>query len=129
MNSTEFGEGDIFKLTLKLSIPTCLAQAVNVLYAMIDRMFIGHIPFIGDLALAGAGIAAPITTFISSFSYIIALGGAPIMAMKLGHNERNSAENILYTSLILLLIFSVVLTPLAFKFLAILFTTKEKRTT
>ena len=92
MNSTEFGEGDIFKLTLKLSIPTCLAQAVNVLYAMIDRMFIGHIPFIGDLALAGAGIAAPITTFISSFSYIIALGGAPIMAMKLGHNERNSGN-------------------------------------
>lgn len=116
MNSTEFGEGDIFKLTLKLSIPTCLAQAVNVLYAMIDRMFIGHIPFIGDLALAGAGIAAPITTFISSFSYIIALGGAPIMAMKLGHNERNSAENILYTSLILLIIFSVVLTPLALIF-------------
>ena len=116
MKSSEFGEGDIFKLTLKLSIPTCLAQAVNVLYAMIDRMFIGHIPFIGDLALAGAGIAAPITTFISSFSYIIALGGAPIMAMKLGHNERNNAENILYTSLILLIIFSVVLTPLALLF-------------
>lgn len=116
MKSSEFGEGDIFKLTLKLSIPTCLAQAVNVLYAMIDRMFIGHIPFIGDLALAGAGIAAPITTFISSFSYIVALGGAPIMAMKLGHNERNSAENILYTSLILLIIFSVVLTPLALLF-------------
>lgn len=116
MQSSEFASGDIFKLTLKLSIPTCLAQAVNVLYAMIDRMFIGHIPFYGDLALAGAGVAAPITTFISSFSYIIALGGAPIMAMKLGHNEKSSAENILYTSLILLLLFSIFLTPLALIF-------------
>ena len=116
MQSSEFASGDIFKLTLKLSIPTCLAQAVNVLYAMIDRMFIGHIPFYGDLALAGAGVAAPITTFISSFSYIIALGGAPIMAMKLGHNEKDNAENILYTSLILLLLFSLILTPLALIF-------------
>lgn len=116
MQSSEFGSGDIFKLTLKLSIPTCLSQAVNVLYSMIDRMFIGHIPFYGDLALAGAGIAAPITTFISSFSYIVALGGAPIMAMKLGHGDKKSAENILYTSLILLLIFSAILTPLALIF-------------
>ena len=116
MKSSEFASGDIFKLTLKLSIPTCLAQAVNVLYTMIDRMFIGHIPNVGDLALAGAGVAAPITTFISSFSYIIALGGAPIMAMKLGHNEKRDAENILYTSLILLLLFSFILTPLAIIF-------------
>lgn len=105
---------NIWKLALSLAIPTALAQLVNVLYAIVDRMFIGHIPEIGDLALAGVGVAAPITTFLTSFSVLIGLGGAPIMAMKAGYGEKKQAETIVATAFYLLLILSAILAPLAF---------------
>jgi putative efflux protein, MATE family len=104
----------LFSLALRLAIPTALAQAVMVLYAIVDRMFIGHIPDVGATAIAGVGIAAPITTFISSFAVLVGLGGAPIMAMRAGHGEKGRAENVLGTSLSLLLIISAVITPLSF---------------
>lgn len=105
---------NIWKLALSLAIPTALAQLVNVLYAIVDRMFIGHIPEIGDLALAGVGVAAPITTFITSFSVLVGLGGAPIMAMKAGYGEKREAETIVSTAFYLLIILSLLLAPLFF---------------
>ena len=110
----DLGNDGLWFLTLHLALPTALAQAVNVLYAIVDRMFIGHIAGYGDIALAGVGIAAPITTLISSFAVLIGMGGAPIMAMKEGHGEHESAEKILSTSFYLLLVFSAFLTPLFF---------------
>lgn len=107
---------NLWTLTLSLAIPTALAQLVNVLYAIVDRMFIGHIPVVGELALAGAGVAAPITTLIISFASLIGLGGAPIMAMKAGHGEKEEAEKIVSTAFYLLLILSFVLAPLFFIF-------------
>ncbi len=106
------GKDDLWFLALHLSLPTALAQAVNVLYAIVDRMFIGHIAGYGDIALAGVGIAAPITTFISSFATLIGMGGAPLMAMREGHGEHEKAERILSTAFYLILICSAVLTPL-----------------
>lgn len=108
------GEDGLWYLTLRLAIPTALAQAVNVLYAIVDRMFIGHIAGYGDIALAGVGIAAPITTLISSFAVMIGMGGAPLMAMREGHGEHEKAEGILATAFWLLVAFSAVLTPLFF---------------
>lgn len=110
----DLGSDPLMKLSLKLAIPTALAQAVNVLYAIIDRMFIGHIEMIGDLALAGVGVAAPITTLISSFAVLVGLGGAPIMAMKEGHREHEKAEEVLTVAFNMLLCLSLVLTPLFF---------------
>ena len=112
----DLGKDGLWFLTLHLALPTALAQAVNVLYAIVDRMFIGHIAGYGDMALAGVGIAAPITTLISSFAVLIGMGGAPIMAMKEGHGEHESAESILSTAFYLLLAASAILTPLAFIF-------------
>ena len=78
-------------LLLRLAVPTMLAQFVNVLYSIVDRMFIGHIPGIGSLALAGVGVCGPIITLLSSFSMLVGLGGTPLMAMKLGAGDREAA--------------------------------------
>lgn len=108
----DLGKDSIWSLVLSLALPTALAQAVNVLYAIVDRMYIGHISGYGDIALAGIGVAAPITTFISSFATLIGMGGAPIMAMKEGHGEHRTAERIVTTGFYLLLIAAAVLTPI-----------------
>ena len=108
----DLGTAPLFPLAMKLAIPTALAQAVNVLYAIIDRMFIGHIEGVGDLALAGVGVAAPITTLISSFAVLIGLGGAPIMAMKAGHHEPDQAKAVLSSAFDMLVIEALILTPI-----------------
>ena len=70
------GKDPIFPLVLRLAIPTMLAQFVSVLYSIVDRMYIGA--GVGDLALAGVGVCAPIVTLLSSFASLIGLGGSPI---------------------------------------------------
>ena len=112
----DLGRDGIWTLVLSLALPTALAQAVNVLYAIIDRMFIGHIAGYGDIALAGVGVAAPIATFISSFATLIGMGGAPLMAMSEGHGDHEKAERIVTTGFYLLIISSALLTPVFFFF-------------
>lgn len=114
--SLDLGKDNLWKLTLSLALPTALAQLVNVLYSIVDRMFIGHIAIVGDLALAGAGVAAPIATFLTSFATLIGLGGAPIMAMSAGNGDKRKAETIVSTAFYLLLILSLILAPLFFIF-------------
>lgn len=113
-NRYDLGGGDILKLSFILAFPTALAQAVMVLYAIIDRMYIGHIDKVGDMALAGVGVAAPVTTLLSSFAVLIGLGAAPVMAMRAGHGEKKVAENVVSNALILLLGISMILTPIAY---------------
>lgn len=108
----DLGQDKIWPLLLRLAIPTALAQLVNVLYAIIDRIYIGHIPGVGSLALAGVGVAAPISSFISAFGILIGLGGSPLMGMREGHGEHRKAEEILSTAFYLMVIVSLVLTPL-----------------
>ena len=98
-------------MALRLSIPTAIAQAVNVLYQIIDRMFIGHIPLYGDAALGGVGVAAPACSLLASFTFLIGMGGAPLMAMKAGHGDREDAEDIIATGFWMLLSVSLLLTP------------------
>ena len=112
----DLGRDGIWTLVLSLALPTALAQAVNVLYAIVDRMFIGHIAGYGDIALAGVGVAAPIATFISSFATLIGMGGAPLMAMSEGHGDHEKAERIVTTGFYLLIISSALLTPVFFFF-------------
>ncbi len=106
--------GSLIPLCLRLSIPTAISQAVQVLYAIVDRMYIGHIEEIGTVALSAVGIASPITSLVSSFSVLIGLGGAPIMAMRLGSGDKKRAEDVLSSALYLLVFLSLVLTPLFF---------------
>ena len=90
-------------LLLRLAIPTMLAQFVNVLYSIVDRMFIGHIADVGSLALAGVGVCGPIVTLLSSFSMLVGLGGTPLMALKLGAGQRDEASALLSNCFRLLL--------------------------
>ena len=90
-------------LLLRLAIPTMLAQFINVLYSIVDRMFIGHIAEVGSLALAGVGVCGPIVTLLSSFSMLVGLGGTPLMALKLGAGQREEASALLSNCFRLLL--------------------------
>lgn len=100
----------IGKLLLKMVIPAVIAQIVNLLYNIVDRMFISGIPDIGTLALTGVGVTFPIITLISAFATLIGMGGSPRAAIKMGQNDYDEAEKILGNSFVSLLGISFVLT-------------------
>lgn len=108
--TNDLGKDKISSLVLKLAIPTMIAQLVNVLYSIIDRMYIGNIPVIGDIALAGVGVCGPIVTLLSSFGTLVGLGGSILMSMKMGEQKKKEAEQILSNSFLMLLIVSGALT-------------------
>lgn len=111
-HTTDLGKDRIPILVLKLAIPSMIAQFVTVLYSIIDRMFIGNIPKIGDAALAGVGVCGPIVTLLTSFGTLIGLGSSILMAMRMGAGRKKQAESILAHSFALLVVFSAVLTVL-----------------
>ena len=100
------------RLMASLAIPSVIAQLINVLYNIIDRMYIGHIPGSGPVALTGVGLTFPIITLISAFSAFIGAGGAPLASISLGKGDRDKAEKILGNGVSVLLIFSASLTVL-----------------
>ena len=104
----DLGNDSIGSLVLKLAVPTMIAQFVNVLYSIIDRIYIGNIPGEGALALAGVGICGPIVTLLTSFGTLIGLGGSILMAMKMGEGNMKKAKQILSNSFLMLIIFSIV---------------------
>ena len=111
-HTNDLGRDAIPYLVLKLAVPTMIAQFVNVLYSIIDRMYIGNIKSIGHLALAGVGICGPIVSLLSSFGTLIGLGGSILMAMKLGEGNKAKAKQILSNCFFMLILFSFVLTIL-----------------
>lgn len=104
------GTEKISKLILRLSIPTVIAQLINVLYNIIDRIYIGHMENVGKFALTGIGVTFPIILMISAFSAFVGVGGAPLAAIQLGKNNKEKAERILSNGCMVLIIFSVFLT-------------------
>lgn len=126
MNETkqtnEMATGSIPKLFFKLAIPAVVAQVVNLLYNIVDRIYIGHIPEIGASALTGVGLFSAITMFIMAFSMLAGAGGAPLASIALGKNDKNHAEKVMTNSFLLLLIFSVILTILIYIFAPTLLT-------
>lgn len=108
----DLGRDRIPFLVLKLAGPAMIAQFVNVLYSIIDRMYIGHIPGDGALALAGAGICGPIVTLLSSFGTLVGLGGSILLSIRLGEKNYQKARQILANSFFMLCVFSAVLTVL-----------------
>lgn len=97
-------------LVVRLAIPAMLAQFINVLYSIVDRIFIGNIPKIGEMALAGVGICGPIVTLITSFSIWIGIGGSPLMSIKMGENNRKEAERIMANCFLMMIIMAFVIT-------------------
>ena len=98
------------KLLLKLSAPAIAAQIVNLLYNMVDRIYIGHIDKIGDLALTGVGVCFPLIMIISAFAALVGMGAAPRASIFMGRGDKATAEKILGNSFTLLLCVSAVLT-------------------
>ena len=98
------------KLLLKMAVPTVLAQIVNLLYNIVDRMYVGRIEGIGTLALGGLGVSFPILILISAFSYLIGAGGASRAAIFMGRKENDKAERILGSCTLMTIIASAVLT-------------------
>ena len=86
-HSNDFGNDSVPGLVLRTSIPFMFAQFVNVLYSIVDRMYIGNIPVSGDMALAGAGVCGPVVTMIGSVAFLVGIGGAPLMSMMMGQGD------------------------------------------
>lgn len=108
-STTDLGKESIGKLLLKLATPSIIAQLVNVLYNIVDRIFIGRMQN-GDVAMAGVGVAFPIVLLVSAFAAFVGMGGAPLAAIKMGEKDNDGAEKIMTNSFSTLLIISVVLT-------------------
>ena len=97
-------------LVWKLAIPSMLAQFVSVLYSIVDRMYIGNIPEIGEVALAGVGVCGPIVTLLSSPAFLVGLGGAPLVSIRLGQRNYRAAEAILANCFLMLTVIALGLT-------------------
>lgn len=109
-DKTFLGTEPVGKLLLKLAIPTVVAQLVNMLYNIVDRIYIGHIPGEGSLALTGVGVCMPILMIISAFAALISSGGAPRASIHMGKGDMESAEKILGGCFSLQVVLSVILT-------------------
>ncbi len=108
--SNDLGKDSILGLVFKLAIPAMLSQLVNLLYSIIDRMYIGNIPEIGAIALAGVGVCGPIVTFLASFGTLIGLGGSINMSIQMGAKNNEKAKQILSNSFLALSVVSIALT-------------------
>ena len=109
-DKTFLGTEPVGKLLLKLAIPTVVAQLVNMLYNMVDRIYIGHIPEIGSLALTGVGVCMPIILIVSAFAAFVGSGGAPRASIFMGKGDSATAEKILGGCFTLQVAISAVLT-------------------
>lgn len=109
-SDNKLGTEKIGKLVFSLALPAVIAQMVNVLYNIVDRMYIGHIPKIGSTALTGLGVCFPILMLISAFSAFVGSGGAPLASIQLGKGNKKEAEKILGNGVTMLLAFSLILT-------------------
>lgn len=112
-NNKEFlGREPIGKLLFKLAVPTVIAQLINMLYNIIDRIYIGHMPGDGSLALTGVGVCMPIIMIVSAFAALVSSGGAPRASIAMGKNDMDSAEKTLGNCFSLQIVISVILTAI-----------------
>ncbi len=110
----DMGSGSVRKLMFQLAVPAVIAQIINLLYNIVDRIYIGHIPEIGASALTGVGLFAPILMLITAFAMLPGSGGAPYAAIAMGQNDKRKAESILANCFTVLLIEAVILTIVFF---------------
>lgn len=109
--SNEFlGTEKISRLLMRLAIPSITAQLVNMLYNIVDRIYLGHLADGGSLALTGVGLCFPVITLITAFSSLVGMGGAPLASIRLGARDQEGAQHILGNCFVLLLFLAAVLT-------------------
>ena len=107
--SSHLGTAPLGKLMLRMTLPTVIAQIVNLLYNIVDRIFIGHMPIVGSDALTGVGLCMPLILMVNAFAMLGAAGGAPRVAIAMGQERREEAERIMGNCFSLLMIFGVLL--------------------
>ncbi|WP_297329914.1 MATE family efflux transporter [uncultured Bacteroides sp.] len=124
------GTERMLPLVFKMALPAVAAQFVNLLYSIVDRIYIGHIPDIGTDALAGVGVTISLVVLISSFSAIVGGGGAPLVAIALGQGNRERAGQILGNGFVLLILFTLLTSITAYAFMEpiLLFTGASEQT-
>ena len=106
----DMGTGSVKKLMLKMAVPALVGQVVNLLYNVVDRIYIGHIPEIGGLALTGVGLFTPILMLITASAMLAGAGGAPRAAIAMGRGDKDAAEKIMGNCFTVLLLLAVLLT-------------------
>lgn len=109
-NQEMLGTEPVGKLLLKLALPTVAAQLINMLYNIVDRIYIGHMPGDGDLALTGVGVCMPLIMLVSAFAALVSSGGAPRASIFMGKKDMNSAEKTLGGCFTLQIALSAILT-------------------
>ena len=110
----DLGRDPIRQLVLRIALPSMLAQFVSVLYSVVDRMYIGNIPEVGNLALAGAGVCGPIVTMIGSVAFLVGVGGSPLVSIRMGAGDNEGARRILANCFVLLCGLAAALMALAY---------------
>lgn len=110
----DLGRDDIKKLVLRIAVPSMLAQFVSVFYSIVDRMYIGNIPGVGAVALAGVGVCGPVVTMVGSVAFLVGVGGAPLMSMRMGEGNEKQARQILSNAFLLLILFSILMTAVIY---------------
>ena len=110
LKSNELGNKPVGKLLFKLALPAIAAQIINVLYNVVDRMYIGHIPEIGAMALTGVGVTMPVIMAVSAFAYLISMGGSPRASIMMGKQDYDKAEEIVGNCTMTLIMISLILT-------------------
>ncbi len=116
LNSAAMGTEKVPKLLARLAIPAVIAQIINLLYNIVDRIYIGHIPEVGTDALTGAGLFMPILMLLNAFAMLAGSGGAPRAAIAMGKQDNKTAEKIMGNCFALLMGLSVVLTAVFYLF-------------
>lgn len=116
IEGNELGTKSIGKLLISMAFPAITAQIINLLYNLVDRIYIGHIPDVGATALTGVGVAFPIIMLISAFAALVSMGGAPKASIMMGRGDKDAAEKILGNSTSALVIISIILTTVVLIF-------------
>ena len=113
-NKQNMGTGSVKKHMLRLAVPAVVAQIINLLYNIVDRIYIGHIPDIGGAALTGVGLFTPILMLITAFAMLAGAGGAPRAAIAMGRGDPDSAEKIMANCFSVLMLLAAVLTAVLY---------------
>ena len=107
--SQQMATTSVWSLIIKLSVPAILAQIVNLLYNIVDRIYIGHMEDVGTMAITGVGLCFPVISLISAFTMLVAQGGAPHAAIEMGKGDIKKAEKILGNCFVMLISFAIIL--------------------
>lgn len=105
----DLGRDKVSSLVWRIAIPSMLGQFVSVLYSIVDRMYIGNIPQVGDLALAGVGVCGPVVTMVGSVAFLVGVGGAPLVSIRMGEGNLQEAKRVLSNCFLMLVVFSALL--------------------